>query len=64
MLLGGLGGVAIAAGNIFSLWQTISEDRIGLDLVWPVLALIFGVLLAAYFGYIALLKARLGRQRR
>jgi hypothetical protein len=61
MLFGGLGGLAIAAGNILSLSQAISEGRIGLDLVWPLLALVFGVLLAAYFGYLALLKMKLKR---
>jgi hypothetical protein len=64
VLLGGLGGVAIAAGNIMSLSQAISDGRTGLNLVWPLLALAFGAGLGLYFGYIALLKARLKRDGR
>jgi hypothetical protein len=64
VVFGGFGGVAIAAGNFVSLSQAISEGRAGLDLVWPLLALVFGLLLAGYFGYLALLKSKLKRAGR
>ena len=64
VLFGGIGGVVIAAANAISISQTISEGRAGLNLVWPFLAFIFGLGLAGYFGYIALLKARLTQRRR
>ena len=64
MLFGGLGGAAIAIGNLVSLYQAISDGRAGLSLLWPVVAIIFGLGLAGYFGYLALLKARLKRERR
>jgi hypothetical protein len=64
VLFGGIGGVLIAAANIVSMSQTISEGRAGLNLVWPFIALIFGLGLAGYFGYIALLKAKMKQGRR
>jgi hypothetical protein len=64
VLFGGIGGVLIAAANIVSMSQTISEGRAGLNLVWPLIALIFGLGLAGYFGYIALLKVKLTQRRR
>jgi hypothetical protein len=64
LLFGGLGGVAIAAGNVVSLSRAISVGRTGFDLAWPVIALIFGLGLAGYLGYLALLRARVRRERR
>ena len=64
VVFGGIGGVLIAAANIISISQAFLEGRAGLNLVWPFLALIFGLGLAGYFGYIALLKAKLKQGRR
>jgi hypothetical protein len=58
VLFGGIGGVLIAAANIISVSRTISAGRAGLNLAWPLVALIFGLGLAGYFGYLALLKIR------
>jgi hypothetical protein len=58
VLLGGVGGVVIALGNLVSLSRAMAEGQSGTDLIWPVLAITFGLVLAGYFGYIALLKAR------
>jgi hypothetical protein len=63
MLFGGIGGVLIALRNIIAIYQAVSEGQAGLDLIWPLLALLFGLGLAGYFGYLALLKARLKRER-
>jgi hypothetical protein len=64
VVAGGVGGAIIALGNLVSLSQAISAGRTGFDLLWPLLALAFGVGLAAYFGYLGALKARLKRERR
>ena len=61
VLFGGMGGALIALGNLISLFQAINAG--GTGFAWPLFALAFGVLLAGYFGYLALLKARLKRNR-
>jgi hypothetical protein len=59
VLLGGVGGALIALGNIVTLSRALGEDQSGTDLIWPIIAIAFGAGLTGYFGYIALLKARL-----
>jgi hypothetical protein len=54
----------IALGNIISIYNAISEGSAGLNVVGPFIALIFGLLLAGYFGYLALIRARLKREGR
>jgi hypothetical protein len=63
VLFGGIGGVLISLRNIIAIYQAVAEGQAGLDLIWPFLALIIGLGLAGYFGYIALLKARLKKGR-
>jgi len=58
IIFGHVGGLAIALGNIYSLAQ---EERSGIDLLWPLLAIAFGLGLAAYFTYLAVLKVKRGR---
>jgi hypothetical protein len=59
VLLGGVGGALIALGNLVSMSRAIGAGQSGIDLIWPILAIAFGLALAGYFGYIAMLKTRL-----
>jgi hypothetical protein len=59
--LGGIGGVMMMIGNIVSLADAISEGRAGSRLYGPVLGLLLGAVLTSYFGYLAVLKAKLKR---
>ena len=61
LLLGGIGGALMIVGNVVSLAEAISEGHTGSDLLGPVFLLAFGVLLTGYFGYLAVLKAKLKR---
>jgi hypothetical protein len=62
LLLGGIGGGMMVIGNIVSIIDAIAEDRGGSKLLWPIFGLVFGALLASYFAYLALLKAKLKRR--
>ena len=64
ILFGGVGGAVIALGNIISISNAVSEGSAGLNLVGSLIALIFGLGLAGYFSYLALIRARLKRERR
>jgi hypothetical protein len=59
--LGGIGGGMMIIGNIVSIVDVIAEGRDGSKLLWPIFGLVFGALLASYFAYLALLKAKLKR---
>jgi hypothetical protein len=61
LLLGGIGGGLMIIGNIVSIVDVIAEGRGGSKLFWPIFGVVFGALLASYFAYLALLKARLKR---
>jgi hypothetical protein len=62
LALGGLGGFLVAVANIKSIAEELSEGRFGSQLLWPAIGLLFGVLLASYFAYLAILKRRLKRK--
>ena len=63
VIAGGVGGALIAIGNLVSLRSAMAEGRSGFELAGPVLAIAFGALLAAYFGYLGHLKERMKRDR-
>jgi hypothetical protein len=63
VLLGGVGGALIALANLISLLQAINAGQSVTGFAWPLFALAFGALLAGYFGYLAVLQARLKRDR-
>jgi uncharacterized membrane protein len=62
LVLGGIGGGLMIIGNIVSIVDAIAQDRAGSTLFWPIFGLVFGALLASYFAYLALLKAKLKRR--
>lgn len=62
LALGGLGGFLVAVANIKSIAEELSEGRAGSQLLWSMIGLLVGVLLASYFAYLALLKRRLKRK--
>ena len=61
LAMGGGGGVLIAIANTKGLADVISGGQPAAQLFWPALGVLIGVLMAAYFTYLALLKRRLKR---
>jgi hypothetical protein len=61
LAMGGGGGVLIAIANTKGLADVIAGGQPAAQLFWPALGLLIGVLMAAYFTYLALLKRRLKR---
>ena len=59
LAMGGGGGVLIAIANTKGLADVIAGGQPAAQLFWPVLGLVIGVLMAAYFTYLWLLKRRL-----
>ncbi len=59
LAMGGVGGVLIAIANVKGMVDVISGGQPAAQLFWPALGLLIGVLMAAYFTYLALLKRRL-----
>jgi hypothetical protein len=59
LAMGGGGGVLIAIANVKGMVDVISGGQPAAQLFWPALGLLIGVLMAAYFTYLALLKRRL-----
>jgi hypothetical protein len=59
---GGLGGFLIAASNIKTIAEGLSEGRPGSELYLSAAGLLVGVLMASYFLYLAILKRRLKRK--
>ena len=62
LAMGGGGGVLIAIANTKGLADVIAGGQPAAQLFWPVLGLVIGVLMAAYFTYLWLLKRRLKRK--
>jgi hypothetical protein len=61
LAMGGGGGVLIAIANVKGMVDIISGGQPAAQLFWPALGVLIGVLMAAYFTYLALLKRRLKR---
>jgi hypothetical protein len=64
IVIGGGGGALIALANLIRLAQALRQGEPAGDLLWPLLSLAVGALLAAYFGYLATLKRALRRDGR
>jgi hypothetical protein len=62
LALGGLGGFLIAASNVKSIADMLSQGVAGSELLWSGFGLLIGVLLASYFAYLAILRRRLKRK--
>jgi hypothetical protein len=62
LALGGLGGFLVAVANIKSIAEELAADRFTSQLLWSGMGLLIGVLLASYFAYLAILRARLKRK--
>jgi hypothetical protein len=60
--MGGVGGVLIALSNIKTIAESLSAGQADPQLIWPAIGLLIGVLMASYFGYLALLKRKLKRK--
>src|SRR6266700_326967 len=54
LLLGGIGGAMMVAGNIVTI--VLSEDRVGSQLYLPAFNIVTGAFLMSYFVYLAVLK--------
>jgi hypothetical protein len=59
LAMGGGGGVLIAIANTKGLVDVVAGGKPAAQLFWPLLGLVIGVLMAAYFTYLWLLKRRL-----
>jgi hypothetical protein len=62
LALGGLGGFLITASNLKSIADMLAQGATGSELLWSVIGLLIGVLLASYFAYLAILRRRLKRK--
>jgi hypothetical protein len=62
LAMGGVGGVLIAIANIKTIVEAFLDGSAGSQLIWSAFGLLIGVLMAAYFAYLAILKRRLMRK--